>query len=90
MVAKKLVLLGKTNTKKKELSDLQTVLQPWTVANQLSLYSQGDKYFAFGFFSSTCWFFGKQVADGLDNQVPIGLISNNWGGTEIELWQPGG
>ncbi|CAB9520745.1 Sialate O-acetylesterase [Seminavis robusta] len=79
-----------TNSPNMELDDLQTVLQPWTVANQFSLYSQGDKYFAFGFFSSTCWFFGQQVADGLDNQVPIGLISNNWGGTKIELWQPGG
>jgi sialate O-acetylesterase len=79
-----------TSSPGKELLDLQTVEQQWTVANEQSLYSYGDQYFAFGYFSSVCWFFGKQVADGLDNQVPIGLISSNWGGTKVELWQVGG
>ena len=33
-----------------------------------------------------CWFFGKKVHDGLGGQVPIGLISDNWGGTPVEAW----
>jgi sialate O-acetylesterase len=40
----------------------------------------------FGQFSSVCWFFGKQVYEGLNKQVPIGLISDNWGGTPVESW----
>ena len=42
------------------------------------------------YFSSVCWFFGREISDRLETTVPLGLISNNVGGTEIELWQPGG
>lgn len=35
-------------------------------------------------FSATAFFFGKQLNDMLD--VPIGLITSNWGGTAIEPW----
>jgi len=71
------------------MPDLQTVEQKWSVAGKDSLFDSGPKG-GFGFFSSVCWFFGKELSDGLDNQVPLGLISNNWGGTQVELWQPGG
>ena len=40
----------------------------------------------FGQFSSVCWFFGVQIYKGLDEKVPIGLVSDNWGGTAVELW----
>jgi len=28
----------------------------------------------FGYFSSVCWFFGKQIYNGLDGAVPLGLM----------------
>jgi len=34
--------------------------------------------------SAVCWFFGKALFDALN--VPIGLISSNWGGTSIPCW----
>lgn len=70
------------------LPDLQTIQQPWSVANNLSLFA--SDHGSFSYFSAVCWFFGKEVSDGLDNQVPIGLISNNWGGTRVELWMRSG
>lgn len=75
----------KTSSPDEALMDFQTVLQPWTVANQESVLSYSDEYF-----SSVCWFFGKEISDALENQVPIGLISNNWGGTRVEQWRYGG
>jgi sialate O-acetylesterase len=41
---------------------------------------------AFNYFSAVCWFFGKNLYEGLGGKVPIGLISNNWGGTLVEQW----
>ena len=47
-------------------------------------------------FSAVCWLFGRAISDklgladltGLAAAVPIGLISNNVGGTRIEKWLP--
>lgn len=39
------------------------------------------------FFSAVGYFFAKRLREDLKN-VPIGLISSNWGGTPAEIWMP--
>jgi len=38
-------------------------------------------------FSAVGYFFAKRLREDLKN-VPIGLISSNWGGTPAEIWMP--
>jgi len=38
-------------------------------------------------FSAVAYFFGREVHK--DQKIPIGLISTNWGGTDIETWISG-
>ena len=39
------------------------------------------------YFSAVGYFFAKRLQEDLKN-VPIGLISSNWGGTPAEIWMP--
>lgn len=39
------------------------------------------------YFSAVGYFFAKHLREDLKN-VPIGLISSNWGGTPAEIWMP--
>lgn len=39
------------------------------------------------YFSAIGYFFAQRLQDDLKN-VPIGLISSNWGGTPAEIWMP--
>lgn len=39
------------------------------------------------YFSAIGYFFAKRLREELKN-VPIGLISSNWGGTPAEIWMP--
>lgn len=80
----RLFTVGQKTSSRTPLRDLQTIEQNWTVANNVSIAGGGR----FGFFSAVCWFFGRQISDALSptGDVPIGLISNNWGGTVIESW----
>lgn len=39
------------------------------------------------YFSAVAYFFAQRLQDELKN-VPIGLISSNWGGTPAEIWIP--
>ena len=43
---------------------------------------------AWNTFSAVCFLTGRDIHDALGGKVPIGLISSNWGGTKVELWQP--
>lgn len=66
--------------------DLETVVTPWIIGNNLTI---GD-------FSAVCYFFARDLlrywngtTNGIYNAThlpPIGLVSNNVGGTSIELW----
>lgn len=38
------------------------------------------------YFSATCWFFGRDLANALGSNVPIGLLSTCYGGTNVEAW----
>ena len=73
------------------LRDLQTVWEPWQVASNTSImrdYSPGHTFFST--FSAVCWIFGRTLSAQLSatGDVPIGLVSNNWGGTKVEQWSP--
>ena len=81
----RLFTVGQGTSSKTPLMDLKTIEQRWAVANATSVAGNGG----FGYFSSVCWFFGKQIYDSLKasgESTPIGLISNNWGGTPVEHW----
>ena len=66
------------------VDDLQTFKQNWSIASNTTIARNGE----FGYFSAVCWLFGRDIADSLNNTVPLGLISNNVGGTPIERWLP--
>ena len=74
--------MGQGTSSKTPLNDLRTIEQHWSVSNSSSVSGGGG----FGYFSSVCWFFGRQIADALNNEVPMGLINDNWGGTPVEHW----
>lgn len=82
----RLFTVGTDTSSAVPLDDLQTVWQTWKVANSQTVAQSNPTQHSFYLFSAVCWYFGKTVADGLDNEVPIGLVSNNWGGTSIQLW----
>jgi len=71
--------VGEGTTSTTPLDDLVTVRQPWSVASAKSIGGG-----AFDIFSAVCWFFGKNLFDTYG--IPIGLISNNWGGTAVQVW----
>ena len=71
--------VGKGTRSSTPLPDLQTITQTWSVAGSHSLLEPTGGW---GYFSAVCWFFGNQESEGLGNQVPLGLISSNWGGTK--------
>lgn len=52
---------------------------PWSVASAATI-GCGD----WNCTSAVCWFYGRALFDAL--QVPIGLLSSNWGGTTIPSW----
>ena len=64
---------------KQAISDLPAdELSIWHSWSEVSSKSISD-------FSAVGWFFGKLLNDAL-NDVPIGLIQIDWGGTPAELW----
>ena len=84
----RLFTVGQKTSSKAPLLDLVTIEQNWTRAANTTV-SDGSE---FNYFSAVCWFFGKNVHDQVAKKegvrVPIGLVSNNWGGTSVEQWTP--
>jgi len=79
----RLFTVGQKNASGTPLADLASIEQPWSVASNVSINGKGE----FEFFSATCWFFARDIVDALGAAAPpIGLISSNWGGTQIESW----
>jgi sialate O-acetylesterase len=77
----RLFTVGQGTTSATPLESLQTVSHNWTKASAAAL---GGK--AWNEFSAICWLTGREIHDALD--VPVGLISSNWGGTSIQVWMP--
>jgi len=85
----RLFSVGHSTQSSTPLNDLKTVWQPWEVASNETIWGHyAPGHTMFGTFSAVCWFFGREVSHGLDNEVPIGLVLNNWGGTKVEQWSP--
>lgn len=68
------------------LQQLATVLQPWTSVSAASI-GEGN----WSAFSAVAWFTFRDLYLALLQRqpsapVPIGIISNNWGGTPIQAW----
>lgn len=62
-----------------EYRQLRSIWQDWSVASPHAV-GAGN----WTVFSAACWFFGRALHEKL--QVPVGLVSNNWGGTSIQPW----
>merc|ERR1740138_269372 len=78
----RLFSVGQRTKSNTPLDDLQTIEETWSVASNTSVANGGR----FGYFSAVCWIYGRELFDALDGKVPIGLISNSWGGTRLESW----
>lgn len=69
--------------------NLQSFWEPWQVASNMTIDKDyGPGHTLFSTFSAVCWLFGKELSKKLGPEVPLGLISNNWGGTKVEVWTP--
>jgi len=53
-------------------------------SNETINQNAGPGHTLFSTFSAVCWLFGKELSLQLSptGEVPLGLISNNWGGTK--------
>ena len=75
----RLLTVGTGTSSETPLTDLGSLLQPWSVASNTSLINGTAVTGEFTFFSSVCYFFGRSVHDGLGGGIPVGLISSAWG-----------
>ena len=68
----RLVKIPKTGT----LEPAENVEGKWELSNP-----QNTRWF-----SATAWYFARMLNEALD--IPVGLLSCNWGGTRVESWLP--
>ena len=69
--------VGQGTQSQTPLTDLASVEQNWTAATPVSI-GNGD----FTYFSAICYYTGRDLL--VKTGVPLGLISNNWGGTCLQ------
>ena len=80
----RVMTVGQGTQSSHPLADLGSIAQPWAPASPASI-GLGD----WSAFSAVAWFFGRDVYDALaaaGTPVPLGLVSDNWGGTAIQAW----
>jgi sialate O-acetylesterase len=75
----RLFSVGQGTSSIQPLSEFSTISQLWSIASA-STVGVGD----WSEFSAVCWFFGRDLYDNL--RIPIGLFSDNWGGTIVQAW----
>lgn len=73
--------VGQGNSSTVPFTQLASIEQTWAVASNLSIGVGG-----WSAFSAVCWFTYRDVYNKLGGNIPMGLISNNWGGTPIQHW----
>jgi len=73
--------VGEETTSLTPLSNLAKIQLPWSVSTSKVIGGPDWSYM-----SAVCWYFGRDLHDRLGGQVPIGLISSNWGGTYVQAW----
>jgi len=61
-----------------------TVSQPWMRASP-ELLNDATKW---GNFSAVCYLSGRDLYNKLGGKIPVGLVSSNVGGTQIQRWLP--
>jgi len=57
--------------------------ESWQAAGSTSLGAA-----AWDHFSAVCFLTARNIHDELGGEVPLGLISSNWGGTPVQSWEP--
>jgi sialate O-acetylesterase len=57
--------------------------EPWTRASASAFGGA-----AWDTYSAVCFLTSKYIFETLGGGVPLGLVSSNWGGTPIQVWQP--
>ena len=73
--------VGQGTSSTTPLSQLKTIEAQWNVSSPAIIGGPG-----WNTFSAVCWFTYRDVFKALGSRVPMGLISNNWGGTPIQKW----
>ena len=72
--------VGQDTSSDTPLQQLGTIVQPWAAATS-AVIGLGN----WSSYSAVCWFTLRNLYDAMNGTVPMGGISNNWGGTPIEV-----